>query len=297
MIKETLKIFSQNVRKNKALTNIILENNKNTMDVIFIQEPLYGTPNHPEQTLYIRQDVAQDNYARVTTYVSKCLSKLRFALCLDIVNHCNINVLFFYNEQDVNFMINVYSDSNQTTLQFLNQNIVNLNNTIIMTGNFNIRDSDWDPNFHHHSIHTNNFFILADSLGLEFSSPTNPGPTRFTDNPQDSNSVIDLVFLPPNNPGFGCHLLHPEIQKPSDHVPLTIKIGIKEINIDINIWTIGKDSKEEENFINSITNGIMILDTANINSKETLENTVQHIFTICKGDQSGTLQEIPQRIG
>jgi len=62
MIKETLKIFSQNVRKNKALTDIILENNKNTMNVIFIQEPpkslirhilnhsnplgdpLYGTP-------------------------------------------------------------------------------------------------------------------------------------------------------------------------------------------------------------------------------------------------------------
>jgi len=39
MIKETLKIFSQNVRKNKTLTNIILENNKNIMDIILIQEP------------------------------------------------------------------------------------------------------------------------------------------------------------------------------------------------------------------------------------------------------------------
>ena len=39
MIKETLKIFSQNIRKNKTLINIILENNKNTMDVILIQEP------------------------------------------------------------------------------------------------------------------------------------------------------------------------------------------------------------------------------------------------------------------
>ena len=64
MIKETLKIFLQNIRKNKALTDIILENNKNTTDVIFIQEPLrsliwhisshsnplgdllYGTPNY-----------------------------------------------------------------------------------------------------------------------------------------------------------------------------------------------------------------------------------------------------------
>jgi len=65
MIKETLKIFSQNVRKNKTLMNIILENNKNTMDVILVQEPpkslicyvlshtdplgdpIYGTPNYP----------------------------------------------------------------------------------------------------------------------------------------------------------------------------------------------------------------------------------------------------------
>jgi len=87
------------------------------------------------------------------------------------------------------------------------------------------------------------------------------------DNPWDSNSIIDLVFLSPSNSGFGHHILYPEIRELSDYVPLTIKIGIKEINIDINIWTIGKDSKEEENFINSITNGIMTLNTANINSK------------------------------
>jgi len=34
MIKETLKIFSQNVRKNKTLTDTILENNKDTTDII-----------------------------------------------------------------------------------------------------------------------------------------------------------------------------------------------------------------------------------------------------------------------
>ena len=64
MIKETLKIFSQNVRKNKTLMNTILENNKNNMDIILVQEPpkalirrvpshtdptgdpIYSTPNH-----------------------------------------------------------------------------------------------------------------------------------------------------------------------------------------------------------------------------------------------------------
>ena len=66
---------------------------------------------------------------------------MRFTSQLDIINHHDINILSFYNDQDINFIINVYSDSNQTTLQFLSQNIVNLNNTIIMTSNFNIRVS------------------------------------------------------------------------------------------------------------------------------------------------------------
>ena len=94
---------------------------------------------------------------------------MRLALHLDIINYRDMNVLSFHNKQDINFMINVYSNNNQTALQFLSQNIVNLNNTIIMTGDFNIRDNNWDPNFHHYSIHTNDLFILADSLGLELS--------------------------------------------------------------------------------------------------------------------------------
>jgi len=105
MIKQSLKIFSQNVRKNKVLTNIILENNKNSTDIVFIQEPprslirrvpshtnpagdpTFGTPNYPEWTLFICPDLSQDNYPCVATYVNKRLSKLRFTLHLDIVNH------------------------------------------------------------------------------------------------------------------------------------------------------------------------------------------------------------------
>jgi len=81
MIKETLKIFSQNVRKNKTLMNAILENSKNNMDIILVQEPpkslichvpshtdpigdpIYGTLNHSDWTLFIRQNPTQENYA------------------------------------------------------------------------------------------------------------------------------------------------------------------------------------------------------------------------------------------
>jgi len=160
MIKDNLKIFSQNVRKNKILTDIILETQKNSADVIFIQEPprsllwripsysnpmgdlLYGTPNHTEWTLFIRQDTTQENYARVATYVNKHLARIRFALWLDIINHRDINVLAFHNNRDTNYIINIYSDSNQTALQALRKSMTNIDKTIILTGDFNIRDSD-----------------------------------------------------------------------------------------------------------------------------------------------------------
>jgi len=213
---------------------------------------LYGTPSHPEWTLFIHQDTTQENYARVTTYVNKCLARIRFALQLDIINHCNINILVFHNNWDTNYIINIYSDSNQTALQVLQQSITNMDNTIILTEDFNIRDSDWDPSFRHYSSHTDDLITIADSLGLKLSPPINPGPTRFVDNPCDINSVINLVFLPLGNTGFGQHMLHPEIHKPSDYVSLIIEIGIREINTNINIWSIKKNSKEEKEFIFSL---------------------------------------------
>jgi len=146
-----------------------------------------------------------------------------------------------------------------------------------MTGNFNIRDNDWDPNYPHHSAHTKDLLTLAESLGLNLSPPINPGPTRFADNLRDTNSVIDLAFINPNNSGFGQHSLHPGLCRPSDHVPLIIEVSINETNIDNSFWSISKDSEEEKNFIKAITDNILALDTSNITSKENLETIVQRL--------------------
>ena len=138
MIKETLKIFSQNVRKNKTLINTILENNKNNMDIILVQEPpkslihyvpshtdptgdpIYGTPNYPNWTLFIRQNPAQESYVWVITYVNKKLLKIRFTLRLDIINYQDVNILAFHSGQHTNYIINIYSDDNQSALHALN---------------------------------------------------------------------------------------------------------------------------------------------------------------------------------
>jgi len=149
-----------------------------------------------------------------------------------------------------------------------------------MTDDFNIRDNNWDPNYPHHSVYTKDLITLAESLGLDLSPPINPGPTRFADNPRDTNSVIDLAFINPNNSEFGQHSLYPELHRPSDHVPLIIEVGINETNIDNSFWFINKDSEEEKNFIKAITDNTLALDTSNIMSKENLEEIVQRLANI-----------------
>ena len=288
MNKHTLAVFSQNVRKNKTLTDTILETKKDVINIVLIQEPpcflircvpstasllgnpLYGTSSYPNWTLLIQSNSTQENFPRVATYVNKCLSKLRFPLRLNLINHRDINIVTFHNHQNTNLIINVYSDFNQTALHALRDITTYLEKTILMTGDFNLRDNNWDPNFPHHLAHTKDLMTIANSLNLELSPPINPGPTRYADNPNDSNSVLDLVFLAPNNPEFGCHTLHPDIHKPSDHVPLLINVGINEVNINITVQTIKKDSNKEKDFINDITNSVKGLDTLSITSKDDL---------------------------
>jgi len=64
-----------------------------------------------------------------------------------------------------------------------------------MTGNFNIRNSSWDSLFLNHLVHSNMLTDIADSLNLYISSATVQVFTRYADNPNDLNSIIDLVFL------------------------------------------------------------------------------------------------------
>jgi len=292
MIKHNLKIFSQNVRKNKTLTNIILETQKNVSDIILIQEPpwsllrhissytnpegdpYYGTPNHPNWSLFIQNNEGIENYPRVVTYINKRLSRIRFSLRKDLINHCNINIINFHNGQDVHFIINVYSDSNQTVIQVLCNNTRNIGNTVVMTGDFNIRNSDWDPNVQYHLIHTEDLMSITDSLDLELASPMNPGPTRFADNQRDSNSILDLMFMNPNNSGFNKYILKPDICLLSDHVPLIIDVGIKEENINLTFQAIKKDSEEEEVFIRDIIKSIRNIDTSNLVNLEDIQRYI-----------------------
>ena len=59
-----------------------------------------------------------------------------------------------------------------------------------------------------------------------------------------------------------------------------MEIGIREINTDINIWSIKKDSKEKKDFISSLVWDIQSLDILTIRSKANLETLVQQLANI-----------------
>ena len=44
-----------------------------------------------------------------------------------------------------------------------------MNNVLIMTGNFNIKDNNWDPSYSHHLSHTDTLLKVADSFALNLS--------------------------------------------------------------------------------------------------------------------------------
>jgi len=74
-----------------------------------------------------------------------------------------------------------------------------------MIGNFNIRDNDWDPSYPHYSVHANTLREIANSFNLELSTPINQIPRRCLDNLNNSNSVIDLMFLWINSDEIDIH--------------------------------------------------------------------------------------------
>ena len=225
---KNLKIFLQNVRKSNFLINTVLEVNQD-FDIIFIQEPLWttlrsipsttnpkgipllGVPNHPNWLTFAREPFSSNDFPRVITYINVRLSSLCFSFRKDIINHIDILLASFFNNNTIFWIMNVYSDSSHTTLKYLKNTEVNLSNLIIMAGDFNIRNSIWNLVFPHHSTFSDNLMIVANSFNLELLSPTHNVSTRYSDLDNSSNSTINLMFLQSGSRELNNHSIHPDL--------------------------------------------------------------------------------------
>ena len=128
-------------------------------------------------------------------------------------------------------------------LKYLKDTEVNIDNILIMTSDFNIRNSLWDTSFPHHSSISNDLIIIADSFNLALSTPTNPCSTRYFDTVEEVNLVIDLMFLRYGSSELDRHLIHPDSCLSSDHAPLTITIPIADEIVSTSKLSIPQNSK------------------------------------------------------
>jgi len=173
--------------------------------------------------------------------------------------------------------MSVYSDSSHSALKYLKDTKVNIQNLLIMTRDFNIHDSLWDPSYPHHASISDNLLIIADLFNLDLSVPTNLVPTRYSDNKNGSNSVIDLIFLHSGSNELDNHIIHLEWHLSSDHTLLTITIPIIKEHITLSKHFISNGSEEEEVFIKNVFWIIKNLNMSNILDSSSLDNLVNSL--------------------
>ena len=180
--------------------------------------------------------------------------------------------------------MNIYSNYSHSALKYFKDTEVNINNLLIITGDFNIRDQSWDPSFPHHLSISDDLFIIADLFNLDLLIPTNPAPTRYSDTVGELNLVINLMFLHSGSSELNCYSIHPNWHLTSDHTPLTITIPIKEEFVQSSKFLLLKKSKEEEIFVKEVIAIFKSLDTSTLLNQESLEQIVNSL--VSKIDQA-----------
>ena len=121
---------------------------------------------------------------------------------------------------------------------------------------------------------SNDLIIIADSFHLSLLSSINQVSTRYADNLNNANLVIDLMFLQYDSSALNNHFIHPEWHFSSNHAPLTVSIPISDKFINTCKSTIWKNSVKEEQFVKDTISVIKNLNISNLLDIRLLEYTV-----------------------
>lgn len=121
---------------------------------------------------------------------------------------------------------------------------------------------------------------ITDSFDLELSMLIDQVPTQYMINSQDTNLVLDLMFLHANGEKFKNDSILTDLWGPSDYAPLLVHIVIKKEFIQEKKVTIVKNSEEEKEFINKLRNRIICIDMTNILNCKKLEEITWELASI-----------------
>ena len=123
--------------------------------------------------------------------------------------------------------------------------------------------------------HSNTLLKIVDSFDLSLFLPTRQVSTWYSNNNNNSNLVIDLLFLRLSSIELNNYIILSELQFSSDYVLLTMDIIINEEFIHDKRYTIMKNSQEEIEFITDFIKGFRNINMLNIYNKNFLKHIVQ----------------------
>jgi len=125
-----------------------------------LQRRTFSRHSQSSELAFAREPYLSNDYPRVIIYINVRLSSFYFSLQKYIINHKDILLALFFNDNVIFWIMNIYSDFFHSVLKHLKDTEVNIMNLLIMTGYFNIRDSIWDPSFPHHSAISDDLMII-----------------------------------------------------------------------------------------------------------------------------------------
>ncbi|KAF8689775.1 hypothetical protein AX14_003166 [Amanita brunnescens Koide BX004] len=288
----TTRFAFQNVHKSRLTVHELLENLKNDIDFLFIQEnpfsfirnvptskneegdPLIG-PVHHKQWQCIKKTTIQAS-SQVAIYVNARFLD-NFQICPNFSPHIDPNVLPITVKHNTikscSFtIVNVYNPPKtcNSAIRSLINTLPLLKDAMIIQGDFNLPSGIWDPARNNSSLLSIELFNhLSD---VNFGLANDEGAPTWT-NRRGSFSVLDLVFI---NDTLAA--LEPDIfvnmdgRGQSDHTLISLAFGTTEH------WGrpyIPSGEEEEERFIQDLADSIRMRSASLDHDTETIVTNIR----------------------
>jgi len=82
-------------------------------------EPLVSVTNHLNWLTFSRPSATEYDYPKVAIYINIRLATLHFTLHKDIIDHRDILLISFFNNNDIFWLMKIYSDLSYSALKYL----------------------------------------------------------------------------------------------------------------------------------------------------------------------------------
>ena len=167
-----------------------------------------------------------------------------------------------------------------TLILYLRDHVDELPSFQYMGGDFNVHSRVWDSNVTHHQWAAIILLEIAADVDLEWTQPSNPGPTFISHNEDLRPSVIDLMFHQISDSARSRTNQDPDQKGPTDHIPLTTSVILDSVIEGVTRRSITRGSDAEKAFINDLRSGVPAITVGTLNTPADIDRVAQALADV-----------------